>query len=126
MRDVKSAGEFAGRYAVLAVGDEPEGGEPSREFERAVFQHRPDLDAELLLTAFALPHKPRLNEADVSRPAARAGHAVFPSAGNHVIMANLRTGKQDDGFLQRLGKFEFTCHTLIIPARAEKVNESSI
>ena len=60
LRDAERAAEFVGADPVLAVGDEPDGGEPLVEAERRVLEDRPDLDGVLLLAGLALPEPPRV------------------------------------------------------------------
>ena len=72
---------------VLRVGRKPHGRQPLVEAQRRVLEDRPDLDAELFLTALALPDPARLEVGVLSSLAARANRAVRPAEVGYQVDA---------------------------------------
>jgi hypothetical protein len=106
LRDANRAVQFPGRDAILAVGDHPDGREPLVESERRVLKDRPGLQRELpvRVPGLALPTVAGRVEVDGLGPARRAGDAVRPATGHHVLPAVVGAGEVLDGGTQGLRK----------------------
>jgi hypothetical protein len=103
--DANRAVDLPRANAVLAVGDQPQNGQPLVQTERRVLKDRPGLERELPLgmTGFALPSLARRIEVNGLRTAGRARHAIGPTAGDHVVLTVLESGEKPDGFGKCLG-----------------------
>src|SRR5437016_3045273 len=80
-------------HAVLGVDDEPNCTEPFIQFDRTVLEDRPDLHAELLATAFALPESASLDEAWLFGLTAWASDAFRPAQVSDKAQASVRIGE---------------------------------
>ena len=77
--DADVARNFVAAHAVLAVDEQPHGGQPPRQGNRAVLEDAPNLDAELLPAVFALPDTARFDVGRIDRIAVRATDAIGPA-----------------------------------------------
>jgi hypothetical protein len=111
LRDAEIAGDLVGADAVLAVHDEPQGGQPLFQGDRAVLENSPDLGRELLLAALALPQPPGREEGSLGRLAAGAGHgAIRPAQLDHESQAGVGIGEELDGIQQGGGDSVVSVH----------------
>ena len=100
LSDAKATGKFAGRYAVLAVSNNPNRRKPLLKAERRVLKNGSNLGGELTLSvsALALPfllvRKPR----DITSSASGADDAVGPNLRRHVGDALVGVGEVNDCF----------------------------
>lgn len=101
LSDVEVPTQLVGADSVLTVGDEPKGGEPLVQTDRAVFHDRPDFDGELLsgVILFAGPHAPGGDEGDLFATASRARNiSVGPAHADHESEGTVRIGEELDSF----------------------------
>ena len=105
----KCATYFVAGDAVLAIGDEPNTGQPFIKTERGVFKDRTDLDGKLTLRMArrALPAELIFQEAYLRTSAGRASYAIGPTADNDVVQAVLGNGEKGDCFLKCLRSVGF-------------------
>lgn len=119
----KGAVKLAGANAVLRVDDQPSGGQPFGEAKGRILEDRPDLGAELLLAALAVPDPARLDVlADLFRAAAGTLHAVRPAHRRHEGVARLFVGEKASRVDQSFGQI-LLIHALNL---AGNLKESSI
>ena len=105
--------QFVAADPVLAVGEQPEGGQPLVEAKRGVLEDGPDLERELRarMLLVALPALLIRKVSDTVRAAARAAHdAVRPADRLYSLAAVLVVGEEDDGFPEGLGGVVLSCH----------------
>ncbi len=96
--DAEGASEFMRRDAVLAVGDEPDGGKPLVESERGVLEDRPDLERELLLAPLALPDPTGGDERGLAMSASGAKDlAISPAHLENEVESAVSVGEVADG-----------------------------
>ncbi len=103
-----------GAYAVLAVGDEPDGGEPLVQAKRTVLEYRAGLGREPLLGVLcpAFPYAAGADEPRGVQPARRACDAIGPAKLDHGSQGDFGIGEVPDGFDEGFG---FLLHELTIP-----------
>ncbi len=102
LSDAKRAVKFKRTDTVLRVGDQPDSRQPLVEADRRIFHDRANLDAELLLTGFALPDTARRQVRHFAALAGRAFNAIRPSKLREKVSAVLSVRKIDYGLLQSL------------------------
>ena len=102
--------QLVGRDPVLAVGEQPDRGQPLAQRDRAVFHDRADLDTELPpgMFGFALPALLLGEIVDLGIPAGRAGDALRPALGDQVVDTALLVTEKGDGLLE--GARLLLCH----------------
>ena len=111
LRDAEITGDLVGADAVLAVHDQPQGGEPLLQGDGAVLEDGPDLGRELLLAGPALPEPPGRQEGSLRRLAARAGHgAIGPAQLDHERQAGVGIGEELDGVQEGGGDSVVSVH----------------
>ncbi len=102
LSNTETTGKLARGYAVLAVGDDPHGGEPFLKTKGRILEYSSDLGRELppSVSALALPFllvgKPR----HVAPSAGGAGHTIRPNLRHHVGDALVGICEVNDGFLK--------------------------
>jgi len=103
-----------GAYAVLAVGDEPDGREPLIQPKRAVLEHGARLGRETLLGVLgpAFPYAAGADEPRVVQPARGACDAIRPAKLDDGSQGDFGIGEVADGFGEGFG---FLLHELTIP-----------
>jgi len=102
LSDAQSAGQLAGRNAILAVGDNPDGGKPLLKSKGRIFEDGAHLGGELAsrVRTLALPLVLLRKEGYIVPPASRADDAVLPPMRHHVLAAVDRIGEVDNSFLK--------------------------
>lgn len=99
LTDIQIAGDFARAYSVLAITDQPDGGQPLSQRQRRVHEDRADLHAELSAIMFlaAFPAPLISEKVNLVATAGRAlSDAVWPAAGNHVSNTAIFIGEVAD------------------------------
>src|SRR5205085_10638572 len=85
LSDAKSAANFVGTDAILAVRNHPHSDKPLVEWQSGILKNRADLHAELFasMLALTLPETASRKKANFLASASGAGDAIRPSALNH-------------------------------------------
>jgi hypothetical protein len=102
--DAQVAGDLTRANAVLAIGDQPDRGEPLVQPDGRILEDGSDLGAELLLRMFglALPDAAGRQQGDFRAPARRASNlAVRPAHRNCRAQAIVRIREVGDRFVKR-------------------------
>ena len=86
---------------VLAIGNHPDGAEPLVQPQRGILENRPGLERELSarMMASALPTTVLGLELRIRAPACRTDHSFRPATRHEILVATVRVGEVDDGFL---------------------------
>src|ERR1700688_1552260 len=106
LSDAKSAANFVGTNAVLAIGNHPNSDKPLVERQRGIFKDSPDLCRELPfgMDTLALPLALILEEHDILTSAGRADHdAIRPTYFDHEREAVVGVCEANDDLLGRVG-----------------------
>jgi len=120
--DAKSAANFVGTYAVLAVGNHPNSDKPFIERQCRILKDSPYLSRELPfgVEALALPLPLILEEYGILAATGRAHHdAVGPAQPDHKVKAVIGVREVDDCLLEGSGLFHVShlnqlSHTVLI------------
>jgi hypothetical protein len=83
LRDKKRPSQFVTRNTVLAIGDQPHGGEPLVETDRGILKDGTDLDRELLFATLAPPNTAVFIERHMPVTASRARNRTIRPAQFH-------------------------------------------
>lgn len=107
LSDTKSAANFVGTDAVLAVGNHPNCDKPLVERNRRILKDSPHFAGELFagVLRLAFPHAPSRDEANVFTSASWALDAIWPAALNHEVEAVVSVSEVQDGVLECSGLF---------------------
>lgn len=106
LRDAERATNLVRANAILGVDDQPDGGKPLAQGQRAIAKDGSDLNRKLLLALFAVAHHPLAGKlADIGRAAMRTLRlSVRPKNIAHKVVRGLRISEKRDGFLKCFGK----------------------
>jgi hypothetical protein len=105
LSDAQGARHFARANTILAVGNQPDRGEPFIQPDRRILKDGSDLGAELLLRMFglALPDAAGRQQSHFRAPASRAGdRAIRPAHRNRRAHAIIRIREVSDRFVKRV------------------------
>jgi len=106
--DTQAASDFIRRHAVLGVDDHPDCTEPLAERDGTILKDSPDLDAELLPAALAVPQAARGHKGHLPAFAAWTGGPVRPAQLGHELDTDLLLSEVSDRFGEGLGKGLFS------------------
>ena len=107
------AGDLVGTDTVLAIGDEPNDGEPLVQSDRGILEDRSYFDGELFpaLPVFTLPNTAASEKANARRTAVWTDYAVRPTTRDQVAERVVFVREELNGFHQARGRF----HDSIMP-----------
>src|SRR5579862_6327734 len=107
LADAERPPEFIGADPVLRVGDQPDGGKPLFQRQRAVLEDRPELDGELALAGLAAPQSAGRDVRMFLAATTWADRAFRPSETSHERDARVGVREVDDRLAKRLWELPF-------------------
>src|SRR5439155_17919330 len=111
LHDAQITPDFIATDSVLAVGKQPDSGEPLIHSKRGVLENGADFQSELLLASLTLPTMPASDKPMLLGGAMKASHLAFgPAQLDRIREATFRIGEVFNRFFQGLWGLEFCAH----------------